>query len=321
MPLETTGAPLANLSSRVDLTIPGFEKVAKEECVRQLAPRVLSPGEWFEKFKRRLSEGKGYTPVYRMSDGEFIFVCGWRPYSWRQLGRYPALVLRSWAKSLLRRRTDQFSSGSKGYGFEAYSQEEWQKAKSDYAVRVQRIAADGILAVNFVYHLHFPQQYAGPMCNWMEENSIRLTEANYYPFYFIYAHFLGVGALTAYRGRRILVITSDEDGTKEVGIRKTLIRLGALSVAFIPISRSKAMFDRIDISGVGKVDLVLIGAGVGAVNILEQVRPLDAVSVDVGYVLDCLWKPRDFVGRRAFTSPDEGSPLLSLECDAPEDHA
>ena len=72
------------------------------------------------------------------------------------------------------------------------------------------------------------------------------------------------------------------------------------------------MWDRVDLKGVGSVDLVLIGAGVGALNILEQVRPLATTSIDVGFVLDCLWRPQQFVGLRAFTQPDEGSPLLRL---------
>ena len=59
------------------------------------------------------------------------------------------------------------------------------------------------------------------------------------------------------------------------------------------------MFERIDLSSIGGADLVLIGAGVGALNIIEQVAKLDALTIDAGFALDCYWKPQEFVGLRA----------------------
>ena len=51
-------------------------------------------------------------------------------------------------------------------------------------------------------------------------------------------------------------------------------------------------------------DLVLIGAGVGAANILSQVQPLQTLCIDAGYVLECYQNPA-FKGKRVFTKPDE----------------
>jgi hypothetical protein len=91
-------------------------------------------------------------------------------------------------------------------------------------------------------------------------------------------------------------------------IGRRLTTLGAKRVVFISISSKKSMMDRIDVSQTGKIDLVLIGAGVGALNILEQVESLQTTSIDVGHVLDCYWKPEQFVGQRHFSAPDQ--PLL-----------
>jgi hypothetical protein len=300
---------------RVPLALPAFGRQVPDGTVTQLAPERRDARSWYEAFEQRVSRGAGYLPLYRMSDGEFVFVCGWRPYPATFLPKYPALTLKSWAKAALRKGTSQFRSGSAGYGFETYDAREWADAKRGYAQRVRSIAEEGILAINFAAHDQFPTQYVAPMCRWMERSDIPLTPANYFPFYFVYALLLGPSALSLYMGRRVLVVTSDEEGTKAKGIERSLRALGIASFQFIRISRTKAMFDRIDVRHVGDVDLVLIGAGVGALNVLEQVRPLGALSIDAGYVLDCLWQPHEFVGRRLFTLPDEGSPLLRVERD------
>ncbi|MBK9519331.1 MAG: hypothetical protein IPO09_18705 [Anaeromyxobacter sp.] len=300
------------LTSWVDLALPEFSGSVPVGEVRQATIRPRRAAEWLGDFEARLSMRSGFLPIYRMSDGEFVFVCGWRPYTADFLLRYPRMTMRSWAKALLKHNVDQFRSGTVGYGFENYTPEEWKVAREGYGRRVQQLSAEGILAVNYVSHLHFPRQYIRPMCDWMDANRIHLDEQNYFPFYFVYALLLGPGADRFYRGRRILVVTSDEDGTKAPGIERTLLALGAESMQFRKISRSKSMLDRVDLGGLRDVDLVLVGAGVGALNVLEQVRPLAATSIDVGYVLDCLWQPKRFVGQRAFTVPDQGSPLLRV---------
>jgi hypothetical protein len=245
-----------------------------------------------------------------MSDGEFVFVCGRRAYPPSFLWRYPTMTLKSWAKAVLRPTEGTFLSGSKGYGYESYADEEWRRAQEGYGSRVRAIAEKGVLAINFVHHLYFPEQYVAPMCDWLDQARVPLGPNSYAPFYFIYALLLGQDLKRLVDGRRVLVVTSDEDGTKAPAMERTLRRMGAAGMAFAPISRSKSMFDRVELRGIGQVDLVLIGAGVGAVNVLEQVEPLGVPAIDAGFALDCYWQPEKFVGRRAFTRPDAGSPLL-----------
>jgi hypothetical protein len=302
---------LANqLSSWVDLSLPQFSRTVPLGTVRQLSFAAVDAFRWYDELKRRMTSRPGFLPLYRMSDGEFVFICGRRPAPISFFVDYPKIAVRTWARHLLRLGTDTFLSGSKGYGFEAYTPSEWEEARRNYASRLAALAKEGILAVNFVHHAEFPRQYIAPVCNWMDGNGVDLSADNYFPFYFVYALLLGPDAPLVYGGKRILVVTSDEDGTKAPAIAASLRAMGAANVRFTPISRSKSMFDRIDISSAGPIDLVLIGAGVGALNILEQVRSLGAVSIDAGFVLDCLWRPGDFIGRRAFTAPDP--PLAAL---------
>jgi hypothetical protein len=110
------------------------------------------------------------------------------------------------------------------------------------------------------------------------------------------------------RGKSILVVTClDEKKTK--GIEAYLKGRGTTMVQFISVSGSKAMFDKIDLGGLqGKVDVVLIGAGVGAVSILEQVRPLEAIAIDCGFVLDVMAYPENKWNRQFCVSDMEFDP-------------
>jgi hypothetical protein len=298
------------LAHRVPLELPAYAREVPAGLVVQHAFGPQSAQAWYESIRDRLLQASGYLPIYRISDGEFVFVCGRRAYPPAFLLRYPVLTLKSWARALVPPSSVAFLSGSKAHGFESYTDEEWARAKDGYGPRVKAIAEKGVLAINFVHHLWFPEQYVAPMCNWLDEHQVPVTPANYAPFYLIYAFLLGPDVRRLMAGRRVLVVTSDATGAKAPAIERTLRRLGAEAVVFVPISRSKSMFDRIEVGNLGQIDLVLIGAGVGAINVLEQVEPLGALSIDAGAVLDCYWQPERFVGRRAFTRPDAGSPLL-----------
>lgn len=305
----------SRLSHRVDLSLSAFRARVPRGTVDQLSFESIDAQRWYEEIRRLVTESRSFLPIYRMADGEFAFACGHHPSPVSFFFRYPRIAISTWTRHLANVGRSCLP-GARTTGFstcwgEEYTPREWSAAKESYARRVAQVAEEGILAINFVKHAEFPRQYVGPMCRWMERNGIELNRRNYYPFYFVYALCLGSDAPLVYGGRRILVVTSDDDGTKAPAIIASLRSLGARDVKFTRISSSKAMFDRIDVSSVGHIDLVLIGAGIGALNILEQVRPLGAVSIDAGFVLDCLWKPHEFVGRRAFTAPDV--PLAGLE--------
>lgn len=40
------------------------------------------------------------------------------------------------------------------------------------------------------------------------------------------------------------------------------------------------------------VDLVLIGAGIGSANIINQLNHLNALCIDAGHSLDCISRPQ-----------------------------
>src|SRR5262249_44812554 len=78
-------------------------------------------------------------------------------------------------------------------------------------------------------------------------------------------------------------------GNRQAAIEASLRREGVASVQFINISPHKSMFDLIDLSHVRlPVDLALVAAGIGAVNILQQLEELSVPCIDSGISMECL---------------------------------
>lgn len=290
----------------VDLSLRDFRRSVPPNTIYQYSFLPESADDWFHRFEERIRQaiGERHLPVFRVSDGEYSFSVGYR------LSRRPTHGLtifhsaRELAGYIRRRRFWVFLSGTPGYGFETYTHREWRELRPIFARQLRELAADGILAmVMFRSPDRFAEQYHRPMLRWMKNHDIALTPTNYVPFYFVYALLNGPARNRLYAGRRVLVVTSGDEG-KRKALVNGLLDLGAKEVQFLPISRSKAMLDRLDLSKVNRnVDLALVGAGVGSANILAQLKPLNTVCIDAGYCLDLLAEP-DRVGSRLFTMPD-----------------
>jgi hypothetical protein len=296
----------------VPLRIPGFEGPQNEEPSGQILQVALAPAssaEWYATGTRRLLDrfGKGYFPVFRFSDGECYFCLGFRmplPQPGRsKLVHYTRSFLSAYVKW---RYHLTFWSGTPGYGHETYRRRLWNELKPKFAGQLREIAEQGLIAGNFCRQ-NTPwlmDRYIPDIFDWFDAQDIALHSDNYIPFFFIYAMLLGPDRHKFLAGRNLLVITSLA-GDKEANLRRSFLQSGVSTVNFISISRSHGMCETIDLSLAHRsTDLVLIGAGVGAANILSQVKPLGAVSIDAGYVLDCYENPK-YKGGRAFTLPDE----------------
>jgi len=203
----------------------------------------------------------------------------------------------------------QFSAGGKGYISAQYQASELKFLRNQYAEQLKQIAQQGILAIHFTDRINSPQkkqfqqQYFLPISRWFNKHNIQLNEKNYYPFYFVYALLTGPYRHKIYKNRHILVITS-YDKNKHEATTKGLINEGVKSVQFINLSKGRSMYDKINLSSIKKpIDIVLVGAGIGASNILCQLESLNTVTIDAGYIIECLTNP----GRkkqRTFCWPD-----------------
>jgi hypothetical protein len=70
------------------------------------------------------------------------------------------------------------------------------------------------------------------------------------------------------------------------------IKEGVDKVYYYEISPTKSMLEKIDMSKLPeKADIVLVGAGIGSANIINQLKGLNALCIDAGLALDCYAVP------------------------------
>lgn len=268
------------------LNIPGFKK-HEEVWGGCYPPNKISSLDWFKKFKEKIDyqiNKKEFFPLFRLSDGEFIFILGrkFKQYSF-PINIYYFL---NHIKRTLYYRSTFYSSGRKGY-CETYNYFKLNKLRSTFINQLKNISLKGVLCPNFSPHI-LTQPYQEDFTNFLSLNNINLNEKNYFQFYFVPGYFMGQEINTVYRDKRILIFTSDMNLRNE-NLKKNLIKFGAKKVDFYKTSLNTPMLDIIELNKVeDQPDIVLIGAGVGAVNILNQIEDLKCISIDCGFVVDAL---------------------------------
>ena len=293
----------AELRYRILHRLPNFERHYELGAPFVLSFRDVDCRGWHQEFSERIISAAGcgrYLPVFRVSHGEFIMAVG------RQKPQDPTLQERfRFIFHEARRKVGlvpRFRSGSADNSYETFAEHEMGHARAVYLESLVAIARDGLLAAA----LHLTRgfvEYIPKYLRWLELNGVLLHQANYMPFYSVYALLCGPEHTPLLKGRRVLVITSFSPG-KQKAVEERLASIGAASIQCYPVSPTKAMFETVDLSKVkGPVDVVLVGAGVGAARILAQMRPLGAVTIDAGFGIDALAFPEKR-WRRPFCVPD-----------------
>lgn len=291
------------LPHSIDFRLPGYATGVG----RTLALRERDCAEWLDELEARVQTaitGRRFLPVCRMSDGEFKFVVGEQPESVR-LPLSERLRRRLWRLAFQVMQRGGFGARTRpGVPSGRYSRAEWQRAQSEYPGLVRQIAGQGILALHLSYGaVPFQEHYFAAFGEWLRAHDIRLTDENYYPFYFVYALLSGPSARRIIRGRRILLVNA-ADAAKRQRIETTLRGLGASEIHWKEISAARSLFDTIDVSDLhGRVDLAFVGAGVGKPNILLQLAPLSVPAIDAGYMFE-VWADPSLAASRAFCSYD-----------------
>jgi hypothetical protein len=287
--MERSRTQLATkLSHSQGMRIPGFSYPVPPYgglAFRSFAS--ASSESQFEAFSERLQQciGRFYLPIYRMADGEFAFLVGWRaPLSNDKIR--PLRALRQILGRLRRRVDPRVSPTIWG---EAYASGEQSLALQRMEQGVRHVANHGILAIYFTKRAdQWGEQYFEPICEWFDSREISVGDDNYVPFYFVYALLNGPVRKRLYAGRHVLVVTHLTEPRKqaiEMGLRQE----GVTSVQFLGISSNRALLDQVDVSSVSQpVDLALVAAGIGSVNILQQLEPLSVPCIDSGICLECL---------------------------------
>lgn len=303
----------------VPLEIPGFARFAATG-IRTLSPDGAPTAPWFDAFADRIEAavGRVWLPVCRMSDGEFKLALGEQPWDLRA-------PLRTRVKHrlvMVRNRLLQtrFVAATRpGVSSGNYSRAEWRTLRKQYPAWCRAIADAGVLALDLSYYTgwSFNQERFFPaLSRWLRRAGIAVTQRNYAPFYFVYALLLGDRGERLFRGRRVLVVHG-ATGAKRAAIEAAILARGASEVRWHTLSSGRAAFDRLDPrEHLGRVDLALVGAGVGKPAILVQLAPLAVPCIDAGYAFE-VWAEPECRWNRRFCVTDREYDPARLTCVPP----
>ena len=310
------------LKPLVPIRYPHFERHYELGTALAYSFGNIDCHDWYRALVDRICRDmhdRRYLPIYRMADGEFMFALG-GPSGTERAMRVSSP--KDVARIILNRISGRYGhhrSGSGEYGFEEYTQAQRRRAYDVFLRSMRTVARKGILALA-MHDTPIYKQYIGEMLRWFDINGIRLTQDNYHHIYSVYALMHGPDSDRLLKGRRVLVVTGLTD-KKRHGIEKGLNQLGVEQVQFLPISSNHALLDNIDVRALKEpVDVALVGAGIGAVNIITQLEPLSIPCLDVGFALSTLENP-DYRWNRPFCVPDEMFELSKIRYLGPEDIA
>ena len=266
----------------------------------------------YEKFQELILSkmGKEYFPIYRMADGEFIFIknlflpkLSLKDKIIKVLKNikilikpnimYGRKIKHNYKKELLNLFDTHYFRVAHG---ESYSSKEFKILQKKFPQQLKEISKRGKLAIHFMEekNSHGYAEFHEIVFNYLNRIGLSLNAENYTHFYFIYALLNCVERDLLYKGRRILIVTNYTED-KRSRIENSLLEAGAFSVEFMKISETGSMFEILDQNRLeqlkGKINLVLVGAGLGSCNILLQLEVLHTVCIDAGINIECLANP------------------------------
>lgn len=244
--------------------------------------------EWFDQFRKRLldSIGKNYLPVYRMADGEYQFLLG------TKFNSHPPSILR-YLLSFFYRKSLEIIAGSRiktSWG-ETYSGKDLLDLRVKYIKDLNNLVKDGILCA-YLYdnpkhsHLH----YNSYIIEFFDNNAISLNKNNLFPFHFPFFALSNDGWQEFIVDKKILIVTGNLESKKQI-LEKNLSELGSRRVGFYEISSDSSLKDIVDrdqIEKNGDYEIAFVGAGIGSLNIISQMKWFKGPVIDVGGFISAL---------------------------------
>jgi hypothetical protein len=246
---------------------------------------------------------KEHFPIIRIADGEFQFLLGKNEFNMR---KPKFMLIKNLLGELYRKVFGfKFEAKSRTYTSGVYAKADFKDVKDKYADCLRYIADKGIVALYTIVKPNFyTEQYLPKLFRFFSKNQISLNENNYIPFYFIYIVLTNKRYANIYNGKNIHLITSFDNERKNK-IENTLFALGVKSITWTQISRDRSLFDNIDINKISiNTDIVFVGAGVGKVNIFNQLKSFPSLIIDAGYIFET-WQDPYLRLERDYCNPHE----------------
>ena len=274
----------------IDFFIPGFEKNYPIGRSKVFSLKNIKCDDWYKEFIDEINnavEKKFFLPVCRMSDGEYHFALG-EPKMDVRLNLIQKIRLKISnlkEKIFLKGGVGPFTVGH--YHSGRYTASEWKDAKNKYPKLVKKLANKGIIAWHLNYEQKmFHERYYPKLSNWILKNKIPVNKKNYYPFYFVYALLTGNEKKELFRNRVILIINGAE-GDKRKKIIDGISKNNPKKIYYQKISADRSLYDKVSVDKyLGKIDLVILGAGIGKPNIMVQLEKLSVPCIDAGFIFE-----------------------------------
>lgn len=273
----------------IDLNLNEFQVSCSN--TKTLSVTNIDSNIWFEEFCDRVElsiNKKIFLPVLRLCDGEYIFLIG-KNIASKRINLFKRIIinLKEYVKQLINYRL--VAGGENRYKSGSYSANERKDVLKSYISDIREISKSGILALHFSWSdVPFTEALWPKIKSIFDLNEIRINSENYVPFYFVYALLSGSKSRLVFENRNILVVNGAQ-GEKKIRIINNLQKKGVNNVVWISISEERSLFDIIDLENIDQnVDLALIGAGVGKLNILKQLSVLSIPCIDIGFYFEIL---------------------------------
>lgn len=234
---------------------------------------------------------KEHFPIIRIADGEFQFLLGKNEFNLRKpIHKLIVHIIRQLLDRVLK---PKFVAKARTYSAGVYNHSERSNVKNQYAECLKYISEKGILGIYTVIKPGFySEQYLPKLFSFFDKENIDVNHKNYIPFYFIYIILTNKRYSSIYKDKHVHLITSF-DQERKMKIENTLNSLGVKAVTWTKISRSRSLFDTFNTDDISKsVDIIFVGAGVGKVNIFNQLKNIPAIIIDAGYIFETWQDPK-----------------------------
>ena len=250
-------------------------------------PYGINDIKWYKIFEKKLNKQlkkKEFFPLFRMSDGEFIFLLG-RRFSQYNFKDKIYFIFQHIKRSIFY-MSPFYSSGRKGY-CERYSFFNLKGLRRKFFHNLKYISKKGFICPNFSPH-PLVSTYQKDILKILNNNDIYLNYKNYFGYYFPTIFFLGKNIFKVFRNKKILIFTSNMP-ERNLKLKNNLLNFKAKKVDFYHTSLNNPMLDKIQVEKLRfKPDFILVAAGVGSVNIIYQLKHLKCACIDCGYIVDAL---------------------------------
>jgi hypothetical protein len=260
---------------------------------KTLALEEIDCNDWFVQFKNIILSSKdSFFPICRLSDGEYTFLCGNQPPIKSFFISQFLSSIKFFINNII--PPSKFKAGEIGiYNSGEYNKEEISKFNPKYLNQLRQISETGILALHLTYTKKpFQERFHYALKKIFDNNCIEINKKNYYPFYFVYAFFQTNEFRDFVNKKNILFISGSNNSKNEI-IKNHFINLNASNVEFYNISTNKSLLDKVNLEKIQskKIDICFVAAGIGKPNIIVQLKPLNCICIDVGYMFEVWANP------------------------------